>query len=73
MRCKDMTEAELIHEGWFLWEAPAIYVGTQWSYEERQRPRLVNRLPTPAAWKTEDFDKLHEIKEKFGITDLRAR
>ena len=31
-----MTETQLIHEGWFLWNAPTIYIGEQWSYEEKQ-------------------------------------
>lgn len=32
-----MTEAQLIHEGWLLWDAPTIYIGTQWSHEDIQQ------------------------------------
>lgn len=40
-----MTERDLILEGWFLWSAPPIYIGEQWSYEEKQAMRRHNSKP----------------------------
>lgn len=44
-----MTEAQLIHQGWTLWNADPYLFGAQWSYEEKQamgvrKPLKINRI-----------------------------
>lgn len=44
-----MSENELIHEGWEVWRVDPYWLGTQWSYEEKQamgerKPLKINRI-----------------------------
>ena len=61
-----MTEAQLIHEGWTFWEAPAFYMGTQWSYEDKQAMRQSGVKPLPI--NTMRAFRLDPSEEIVGVT-----